>query len=1297
MKEGLVGSWIRFFLENPFITFLFLFGVIFAGVYVLPFPLPTIDRFIDRAPVPVDAIPDIGENQQIVFTEWPGRSPQDVEDQVTYPLTVALQGIPGVKSIRSYSMFGFSSIYIIFEEWVEFYWARSRVLERLAVAQKDLPEGVTPVLGPDATALGQVFWYTLEGKGFSLHELRTIQDWYVRYALQSTPGVSEVASVGGFVREYQIDVDPAPMWEYGITLHDIFKAVRQSNIDVGARTIEHSGVEYVIRGVGFIKSVKDIENIVVKEVNNVPICIKHIAKVSLGPALRRGALDKEGAEVVGGVVVVRYGENPLQVIQRVKEKIKQISPGLPRKTLPDGTVSQVKIVPFYDRTELIYETLDTLKEALIDETLVTIIVILLFLMHFRSSMVVSLSLPIGVLISFILMKIFKVDSNIMSLGGIAIAIGAMVDMGIIMTENIVAQLERASPEEDQWKVVLRASIEVGSAILTAISTTILSFIPVFYLEGPEGKLFRPLAYTKTFALFGSVIVALTFNPLMCYLLFRRRKVKKRKKLFLPMLALVLLLIYWLLKVVPFLFFVAIFLVFAIREGVKYLPEKWKKRQDWIFSMATVLFVLFLFTLRVMPLGKNLPVWKNFLVSALLLGGVMGFLFLFLRWYERILRFFLAHKGLFIIFPLFIVWLGFTIWLGFDKTYGPLLDKMGLSAVRSSPPWQWVAHLFPGIGKEFMPDLDEGSFLWMPTTMPHASIGEALDILRKQDIAISQIPEVKLVVGKLGRVESPLDPAPVSMIETVILYKKEWRFGRGYLFEGKESWQKELDKGRIPKELLDWLKDAEVTLYKPSLEILEKGKEWVILNNGTRYTVRKEKGVLKVYEEEKWVRQWRPHIKSKDDLWKEIAKAATIPGSTSAPKLQPIATRIVMLQTGMRAPMGVKVKGKDLREIEQVGLQIEKFLKEVPSVEPATVNADRIIGKPYLEFVLDREKMARYGVSVRAVQDIIEVAIGGKKITTTVEGRERYPVRVRYLRELRDSIEAMERILVPTRRGTQIPLSMVAKLRYVRGPQVIKSEDTFLVGYITFDKKPGYAEVDVVEQCREYLNEKIRTGELKLPLGTTFEFAGNYENQVRAEKRLRILVPVTILLIFLLVYLQFRNMSLTLIVFSAIPVAFSGGFILLWLYGQPWFMDFSIFGVSIREIFHMKVYNLSVAVWVGFIALFGVATDDGVVMGTYLTQSFAKMQPKTVEEVREAVVFAGKRRIRPCLMTVATTVLALLPVLLSTGKGADVMIPMALPTVGGLSIVLITLFVVPVCYSWIEEWRVQRQSQEETEE
>lgn len=1364
MKEekGTISKLIWFFLDNPLITFLALFGVILGGIFVLPFDMPQIDRHIDRAPVPVDAIPDIGENQQIVFTQWMGRSPQDVEDQITYPLAVALQGIPGVKSIRSYSLFGFSSIYIIFEEKIEFYWSRSRVLERLAVASKDLPEGVTPVLGPDATALGQIYWYTLEGKGFSLEELRSLQDWYVRYALQTASGVSEVASVGGFVREYQIDVDPAAMWEYKVSLHEIFMAVKKANIDVGARTIEHNGVEYVIRGIGFIKNIKDVEQVVVKEVNNTPIYLKQIAHASLGPALRRGALDKEGAEAVGGVVVVRYGENPLKVIKAVKKQIAKIEPGLPQKKLKDGTISRVSIVPFYDRTELIHETLDTLKDALIDETLITILVILVFLMHFRSSMVVSLSLPLGVLVAFIFMRIYGVDSNIMSLSGIAIAIGAMVDMGIIMTENIVNHWEEAPPDANRLKVVYTAAAEVGGAILTAISTTIISFLPIFFMEGPEGKLFKPLAFTKTFALFGSVLVALIFNPVFCYLLFGEKKQKTMKwMVYLQWVGKLLLvglgfsLHFWLGTLLVF--------YYGYRLLEKQMPGRIREKSGPALCYFAILFVLYFLSLRVMPLGKNMAFWKNFLAMGGLMAVLMYSLFLFIRYYDQTLIFLLNHKKSFMTLPLLIIITGVTIWLGFDNLFGGTLSTLGLNEVyitrvqideakelnrgkigetlkeafhkqkipladgaaakviekdnfweivdqgkqytdqkrkylvrkvgdhlniydqvRQYNFWKRINKIFPGLGKEFMPDLDEGSYLYMPTTMPHASLGEAMDMLKKQDIALKQIPEVEMVVGKLGRVQSPLDPAPVSMIETIITYKKEYIYGRGYLFEGEKKWKGELDRKKIPSPLIKSLKKRNVTIYKPSLEVVTGGEKWVIQNNGTAYTAQMEEGKLKVYEEEKWVRQWRPQIKDKESIWQEITKATEITGSTMAPRLQPIAARIVMLQTGMRAPMGIKVKGKDLKEIEKVGFQLEKYLKEVPSVEPAAVNADRIIGKPYLEFVLDREKMARYGVNIRDVQDIIEVAIGGKGITTTVEGRERYPVRVRYKRELRDTPEAMKRILVPTRRGTQIPLSQVSTLRFIRGPQVIKSEDTFLVGYVLFDKKPGYAEVDVVEACQKLLQEKMKTGEFELPRGTSYEFSGSYENQVRAAKRMMILLPTSILIIFLLIYLQFRSVALTLIVFIALPVALSGGFLLLWFYGQPWFMNFSVFGIPIREMFHMQQYNLSIAVWVGFIALFGVATDDGVVIGTYLVQSFETKKPKTVEGIREATLAAGRRRIRPCLMTVATTVLALVPVLMSTGKGSDVMIPMALPTVGGLSIVLITLFVVPVCYCGLQE-------------
>ena len=555
----------------------------------------------------------------------------------------------------------------------------------------------------------------------------------------------------------------------------------------------------------------------------------------------------------------------------------------------------------------------------------------------------------------------------------------------------------------------------------------------------------------------------------------------------------------------------------------------------------------------------------------------------------------------------------------------------------------IAQDWNGRGKEFMPPLDEGSYLFMPTTMTHASIGEALDLLRKQDMAISAIPEVDMVVGKIGRAQSPLDPAPVSMIETVVSYMPEY-------VSGKDGhWVK-------------YLYDAEAGEF-----------------------VRDGNGKLVESAEGRPYRQWRDHITTPDDIWKEIVEAGKVPGATSAPRLQPIAARRVMLQSGMRAPMGVKVKGPDLETIERVGLEIERLLKEVPSVDPSKVNADRIVGKPYLEIDIDREAALRHGIKIRRVQNIIEVAIGGKRITTTVEGRERYPVRVRYMRELRDQIETLGRILVPAPDGTPIPLDQLADIRYVRGPQAIKSEDTFLIGYVLFDKKSGYAQVDVVEECQRYLQSKIDSGEFSLPANVEFKFAGNYENQIRARKTMTIVLPLALFMIFMILYFQFKSVSTTFLVFFGIMVAWAGGFLLIWLYGQPWFMNFSVFGTDMRELFQVHTINLSVAVWVGFLALFGIASDNGVVIATYLDQSFAARKPTSIHEIREATVSGAVRRIRPCLMTSATTILALIPVLTSTGRGSDVMVPMAIPSFGGMLVVLVSVFFVPVLYSMLKEF------------
>ena len=1222
-SAGLLNKLIRFCLENKLVVGLLMIVFIGWGVMVAPFDWEI--GWLPRDPVPVDAIPDIGENQQIVFTEWMGRSPQDVEDQITYPLTVSLLGIPGVKTIRSYSFFGFSSIYIIFEEDIDFYWSRSRVLEKLnSLPAGSLPVEVQPALGPDATSLGQIFWYTLEGRdedgnpagGWDLDELRTIQDWYVRYALLSAGGVSEVASVGGFVKEYQIDVDPDAMRAYNVRLDEVFMAVKMSNVDVGARTIEINKVEYVIRGLGFIENLSDVENAVIKVSDNVPIYIKDIAKVSYGPALRRGALDKGGAEAVGGVVVVRYGYNPLEAIKNVKAKIEEISTGLPKKVLPDGAASQVTIVPFYDRTGLIYETLGTLNTALTEEILVTIIVVIVLVFHFRSSVLIGGLLPLAVLMCFIAMRTFRVDANIVALSGIAIAIGTMVDMGIVVCENILKHLDEAGPDDNKLEVVYRAATEVGSAVLTAVSTTVVGFLPVFTMTGAEGKLFKPLAFTKTFALIASVIVALTIIPPAAHILFASRGgIKKAKRVVVGIVLIVAAVLAWV---------VLSWWIGAIIAGIgiyhllrERIPEKTKARLPLFVNVLAIVTVGMILTSHWLPLGADKGMVRNLTFVALLIGGLLLFFRVFQKFYPRILGWCLAHKGRFLLIPVGLVIVGWMIW--------------------------------SGLGKEFMPPLDEGSFLYMPTTMPHASIGECLDILQKQDMAFQSIPEIESVVGKIGRAETPLDPAPISMIETVINYKSEY--------------------------ITD--KDGHRVRFR-----YDKKK---------REFVRDEDGELIPDSHGRLFRQWREHIKKADDIWDEIVKAAQIPGTTSAPKLQPIAARIVMLQSGMRAPMGVKVKGPDLDTIDRVGLDIERFLKEVPSVEPSAVIADRIVGKPYIEIDIDRNAIARYGINIRRIQDVIEVAIGGKRITTTVEGRERFPVRVRYMRELRDQLETLGKILVPAADGTQIPLIQLAQIRYIRGPQAIKSEDTFLVGYVLFDMKAGYAEVNVVEDCQRYLKEKIASGQFELPEGVSYTFAGSYENQIRAAKTLIVVVPLALFIIFLILYFQFKSVTTSLLVFSGILVAWSGGFLMIWLYAQPWFLDFSIFGVHMRELFQVHPINLSVAIWVGFLALFGIASDNGVIVATYLNQRFEQDRPGSIEAVRAATVAAATRRIRPALMTTATTILALIPVLTSTGRGSDIMVPMAIPSFGGMTIQILTVLVVPVLYCWLKENKIHRRS------
>ncbi len=1008
---------------------------------------------------PIDAIPDIGENQQIVFVDWPGRSPKDIEDQVIYPLSVNLMGIPGMKVIRSNSMFSFGMINVIFKEGVDFYWARTRILERLSTAMKDLPEGVVPQLASDATALGQVFWYTVENGYFcpdqpqsrykepgfcpedgrelvrseyNLGELRSIQDWYVRYQLNSTEGVSEVATVGGYVKEYQVDVDPNKLLAFNVSLHNMFEAVRRSNLDVGATVIEEGGAEFIVRGIGFIQSIDDIENIVIGSHQGVPVYVKNVGQVTEGPAFRRGALDKEGAEVTGGVVLMRYGENPLKVIEAVKQKIEEITPGLP---------SGVQIVPFYDRTELINRATDNLKETLLEEIVVAVIVILLFLAHFRSSLIISIILPVGVLIAFIIMYYLKIPSNIMSLGGIAISIGVMVDAGIIMTENISRHL--ASTRERRLGTVIAASKEVGSAIFFAILIIVVAFIPVFSLRGQAGKLFSPLAFTKTFAMFGSALLAITLVPVLSVLFLR---------------------------------------------------------------------------------GKIRPPEKNILNKILM------------RFYEPVLRFSLKYKIVVLLIALLLL----------GVSYFP----------------------FSQIKSEFMPPLNEGDLLFMPVLLPGASLTQVMDILKKQDMILKSFPEVEHVVGKLGRAETPTDPAPVGMIETVIKLKP------------RKMWHKGM---------------------------------------------------------------------TRQNLINEMDAALRIPGVSNI-WTQPIRNRIDMLATGIQTPIGVKVFGEDLKTIEEIGIQIENILREIPGAR--NPYAERIGNKPYIEIDIHREEAARYGIKIGDVQHLIMTAVGGMEITTTVEGRERYPVRIRYMRELRDNFEALKRILVPTPAGAQIPLGQLAEVRKVEGPARIAGENTlpFIRVFIDVDTdKVGV--VDFVSQAKKVVKEKIN-----LPTGYFISWSGQYEYEMQARKRLMVVIPICIIVIFLLLYVKFKDFSAALILIVSLPFAFIGGIWLQYILG----------------------FKFSTAVWVGYIALFGVAVEDGVVMMDFLVK-YSQEGKDSVERVVQAALL----RIRPIIMTTATTILALIPILLSTGTGSEIMKPIATPTVGGMvTATVLNLILVPVIFTWV---------------
>ena len=961
-----------------------------------------------------------------------------------------------------------------------------------------------------------------------------------------------------------------------------------------------------------------------------PVRISDVAFVNIGPGTRRGGLDKEGVEAVGGVVIARYGSNPLEVINNIKDKIKEMAPGLPQKTLPDGTVSKITVVPFYDRTGLIKETIGTLETSLSHEILICIIVIIVLVLNLRASVVIASMLPIAVLSTFIIMRYTGIAANIVALSGIAIAIGVMVDVGVVFVESIIRYMEMPENRgvrkgKAMVNLIYKAVSEVSGAIATAMITTIVSFLPVFAMEAQEGKMFSPLAYTKTYALASAFVLGLILLPTLSYILFSVRIDSKRiRKVLNYILIAAGVLLSVLYSNIPALGLTAVGLN-------NLLAHRWKKPgiSNYINIGIALVVATYFLAEEWLPMGPQKGIIVNLLFVTGCIAIILALLWLLVIYYERILRWCLNNRWKFMLLPIATILCGILIW--------------------------------KRIGQEFMPSLNEGSFLLMPTSMPHTGIEQNLNYIEALDKRLAAIPEVETAIGKWGRVNSALDPAPAQMFENTINYRPEYILNE----DGKRE----------------------------RFKVNRKGK--YLLRNGGTYNPADGFRLIpadSLIPDRKgdYFRQWRPEIKNTDDIWQQIVNVTHLPGLTSAPKLQPIEARLVMLSTGMRAPMGLKIYGPDLETIEQSGKAIEQALKDVPSVIPSSVFYDRAVGAPYLEIKLNRDNMARYGVNVEDLQEILSAAVGGMILTKTVEGRERFPVRLRYARELRDNPEALSMLLVPTATGAQIPLKELADIEYARGAQMIQSENTFLVGYVIFDKKQGKAEVDVVKEATKVIEGKIQNGELKLTKGVSYKFAGNYEQQERATARLMIVVPLALLIVLLVLYFQFKTLTASLIHFSGVFVAFAGGFILLWLYGQDWFMNFSLAGVNMRDLFQMHTINLSVAVWVGFIALFGVATDDGVLMGTYIHHVFLEKDPQTRHAIREAVVTAGLKRVRPAAMTTATTLIALLPVLTSTGKGADIMVPMAIPTFGGMLIQSMTMFVVPVFQCWWREGLLKKE-------
>jgi Cu(I)/Ag(I) efflux system membrane protein CusA/SilA len=1033
---------------------------------------------------PVDAIPDLSDNQVIVFTDWVGRSPQEVEDQVTYPLTTTLQGLPGVRSVRGQSAFGFSMINVIFEDSVDLYWARTRVAERLNLASRQLPEGAAPTLGPDATGVGQIFWYTVDGEGYSLRDLRTVQDWFIRYQLNSVPGVAEVASVGGHVQQYQIDVDPNRLRAYSIPLSTVVEAVQRSNSNVGGNVIEQNGQWSIVRGVGLLQSVVDVENIVIGASGGTPIFVRNVADVKLGDAFRVGALDRDGKEAVGGVVIARYGVNTLDVISAVKQKLEAVKPGLP---------SRVTITPFYDRTELILRATATLKRALVEELLLVTLAHIVFLFHFRSILIVTAPLPLSVLTSFLFMHYLGISSNLMSLSGIAIAIGVLVDAGIVVTENAFRYIEKngIDPGDHRrvWLTVLDSTRLVGRPIFFSMTIIILAFIPVFALTGREGKLFHPLAFTKTFAMVAATIIAVTLVPVLCTLLLRGR--------------------------------------FHAEE-------------------------------------------KNWVMRGLHRG------------YRPVLSFALAHRALTIASA--AVLLSIALLLATSASWLP----KARSASANVPVVGWLLQKLHPIGSEFMPELNEGDLMYMPVTDPAISIDEALRVMQMQDRILKSFPEVEWVAGKAGRAETSTDPAPVNMNETIIHLKQ------------------------------------------PD--------------------------------------QWRPGL-NRDKLVEEMNDKLSMPGVTNI-WTQPIINRIEMLSTGIRTELGVKVYGSDLAQIERRTREVASVLQTIPGA--SNVSPEPLTGQPYIDIKIDRQAAARYGIDVGAIQNVVDTGIGETNLSVSIEGRKRFPIRVRYAPQFRSSPDALGALLVPAPGGAQIPLAQLAQIQTVNGASMISSENGLLRGVVMLNVR-GRDVVSFVEEAKLELSERVQ-----LPPGYYIEWSGQYEDQQRARARLLLVMPIVLLVIFVLLFVTYHSFIEAAHVLLAVPFALTGGVYLLYALG----------------------YNFSVAVWVGFIALFGTAVQTGMVMVIYLNEAVERKKDEvgerlTREQLEQAVMEGALLRLRPKVMTVSTVVAGLLPIMWSASAGAEVMKPLATPVLGGMVSSLIhVLIVTPVIFFWLREREIRRAEKHE---